>query len=84
MQVIGWVGFALIQIFYLPQMAKVLKSKDVSGLALASWVVLTAGLFLSLLYAIWKRDAVFMAGNSIGFLQSAFMVGLIVKYSKRH
>jgi uncharacterized protein with PQ loop repeat len=34
MEIAGWVGFALTQSFYIPQLIKILRSHDVSGLAL--------------------------------------------------
>ena len=83
MEIIGWLGFALIQTFYIPQVVKILRSQDVSGLALTSWLVLAMALALLLVYSIWRHDSVFIAGNSMGLVQSSFMIGLILKYNKR-
>jgi len=40
LEFIGWLGFVLIQLFYLPQIRKTLRTRDVQGLSLPAWVVL--------------------------------------------
>jgi len=80
MEIIGWVGFALIQTFYLPQTVKILRSHDVSGLALPSWFILAIALLCYLVYSISIHDPIFIAGNALGALQAVLMIGLILKY----
>ena len=80
MEIIGWVGFALIQTFYLPQTVKILRSHDVSGLALPSWFILAVALLCYLGYSISIHDPIFIAGNALGALQAVLMIGLILKY----
>ncbi|MBM3157528.1 MAG: PQ-loop repeat-containing protein [Chloroflexi bacterium] len=80
MEIIGWVGFALIQTFYLPQIIKIFKSHDVSGLALPSWLILTVSLVFYLIYSVSRHDPVFIAGNAVGALQAMIMIVLILKY----
>ena len=82
MEIVGWVGFALIQTFYLPQIIKIVKSHDVSGLALPSWFILTVALVFYLIYSISIHDPIFIAGNAVGALQATIMIGLILKYRK--
>lgn len=80
MELIGWLGFGLIQLFYIPQIIRTLRTRDVSGLSLFSWVVLWLGLLGYLVYSAWRRDPVFVAGNAIGLLQTSFQLGLIWRY----
>jgi len=80
LELIGWLGFGLIQLFYIPQIIRTLRTRDVSGLSLFSWVVLWLGLLGYLVYSTWRRDPVFMAGNAIGLLQTSFQLGLIWRY----
>ena len=82
MEIVGWVGFALIQTFYLPQIIKIVKRHDVSGLALPSWFILTVALVFYLIYSISIHDPIFIAGNAVGALQAIVMIGLILKYRK--
>ncbi len=80
MEIVGWTGFVLIQVFYLPQIIKIVRSHDVSGLALPSWFILSTGLLFYLIYSIHIHDPIFIAGNAIGALQGILMIGLILKY----
>lgn len=80
MESIGWLGFGLIQLFYVPQLVRTVRTRDVKGLSLLSWVALWVGLLGSLVYSTWRRDPVFMAGNAVGLLQSSFQLALIWRY----
>ena len=82
MEIAGWVGFALTQSFYIPQLIKILRNHDVSGLALPSWFILAIALLSYLLYSVSIHNIVFIAGNAMGMLQSLFMIALILRYRK--
>jgi uncharacterized protein with PQ loop repeat len=82
MEIIGWAGFALTQIFYIPQIIKILRSHDVSGLALPSWFILAIALLFYLIYSVWRHDLVFTVGNAAGMVQSLSMISLILRYRK--
>jgi lipid-A-disaccharide synthase-like uncharacterized protein len=77
---VGWLGFALFQLFYIPQIIRTVRSKDVKGLSLFSWTVLWLGLVASLGYSLWRRDPVFIAGNAMGLVQTSFQLGLMWRY----
>lgn len=79
---LGWLGFALVQVFYVPQVIKIVRTRDVSGLSLSAWVILWLGLFFYLIYSVFQRDPVFIAGNAIGVVQSSLMIGLLLKYRR--
>jgi uncharacterized protein with PQ loop repeat len=80
MEIVGWAGFALTQIFYIPQIFKIIRHHDVSGLALPSWFILMIALLCYLIYSIWRHDLVFTVGNAAGMVQSLSMIALIMKY----
>jgi uncharacterized protein with PQ loop repeat len=82
MEIAGWAGFALTQCFYIPQIIKILRSHDVSGLALPSWFILAIALLCYLIYSVWRHDLVFTVGNAAGMVQSLFMIVLIMRYRK--
>jgi uncharacterized protein with PQ loop repeat len=82
MEIVGWAGFALTQIFYIPQIVKILRNRDVSGLALPSWFILSIALLLYLVYSVWRHDLVFTVGNAAGMVQSFIMIALILKYRR--
>ncbi len=83
MEIVGWAGFALTQVFYMPQIIKIIRSHDVSGLALPSWFILATALFCYFIYSIWRHDLVFTVGNAAGTTQSLLMIALILWYRKR-
>ena len=83
MEIAGWVGIALTQVFYIPQLIKILRSHDVSGMALPSWFILAIGLLSYLIISVSVHNNVFIAGNAAGMVQSLFMIALILKYGKR-
>jgi len=82
MEIAGWVGIALTQVFYIPQLIKILRSHDVSGMALPSWFILAIGLLSYLIFSVSVHNNVFIAGNAAGMVQSLFMIALILKYGK--
>ena len=82
MEIVGWAGFALTQIFYIPQIIKILRNRDVSGLALPSWFILAIALLCYLVYSVWRHDLVFTVGNAAGMAQSFIMIALILRYRR--
>ncbi len=80
MELIGWLGLGLFQLFYIPQIVRTVRTRDVKGLSLFSWAVLCLGLLASLVYSVWRSDPVFIAGNAMGLIQSSFQLGLIWRY----
>ena len=83
MEIAGWAGIALTQIFYIPQLIKIFRSHDVSGLALPSWFILAIGLLSYLIFSVYVHNNVFIAGNAAGMVQSFLIIALILKYRKR-
>lgn len=80
MEIAGWLAFALIQTFYIPQIIKLVRTKRVEGVALPSWFILWVSLLLYLIYSVSIKDPVFIAGNSAGLLQTSATLFLIVRY----
>lgn len=83
MQIFGWIGFILMQVFFVPQTLKILQTKEVTGLSLPAWVVLWLGFLSYVTYSIAVMDVVFIAGNTMGLLQTTLQIGLILKYRKQ-
>ena len=79
-QSFGWVGFVLLQVFYMPQTIRMLKTKDVTGLSLMAWIILWLGLLSYVVYSIARRDIIFILGNLAGLVQTSLQIGLILKY----
>jgi len=82
-QVLGWIGLGLVQTFYLPQTIKIIRTKEVAGLSLLSWMILWLGLLFYLVYSIYVSDIVFTVGNAAGVLQSTLVIVLVLRYRPR-
>ncbi|MBI2909251.1 MAG: hypothetical protein HYX92_16525 [Chloroflexi bacterium] len=83
MQIFGWLGFITMQIFFLPQTAKILRTRDVTGLSLPAWVILWLGFAFYVTYSLAIMDVVFIVGNTMGLLQTSLQIGLILRYRTR-
>lgn len=83
MQVLGWIALGLVQTFYLPQTIKIIRTKEVAGLSLSSWVILWLGLLFYLVYSIYVGNMVFTVGNAAGVFQSTLVIGLVLRYRPR-
>lgn len=82
MQILGWIGFVLVEAFYVPQLIKTLKTRDVSGFSLTAWGVLWLGMAFYLVYSIIIHDPVFTVGNAVGLAASSIQIALILRYRK--
>ncbi len=83
MQIFGWLGFVTMQIFFVPQTMKILRTRDVSGLSLPAWVLLWLGFAFYVTYSVAVNDVVFIVGNAMALLQTSLQIGLILKYRGR-
>ncbi|MBI4286816.1 MAG: hypothetical protein HY671_00105 [Chloroflexi bacterium] len=83
MQFLGWIGFILVESFYVPQLIKTVRTRNVSGFSLTAWAVLWLGMAFYLVYSIMIHDPVFTVGNGVGLGAASFQIALILKYRKR-
>jgi MtN3 and saliva related transmembrane protein len=47
---LGWGSFLLFAIMQVPQMIKTIKTKDVSGVSVLTWIIYTVALMMSAVY----------------------------------
>ena len=80
MDFLGWLGFALFQIYYFPQSYRMWRTRQVQGLSLFAWGLLWLGMLSYLLYALSIKDVVFIAGNGLGLIQVTLQIALILRY----
>lgn len=82
MQILGWIGFILVEAFYVPQVIKTVRTRSVAGFSLTAWGILWLGMVFYLIYSITIHDPVFTVGNSVGLAAASFQIALILKYRK--
>lgn len=82
MPLVGWIGFVLVEAFYVPQLIKTIRSRNVAGFSLTAWGVLWVGMAFYLVYSLLIRDPVFIVGNAVGLASASVQIALVMKYRK--
>ena len=80
--VLGYVGAILTTINSIPQIFKIIKTKDVTTISIFSYCTLATGQLSWGLYAIMKSDLQLTIGSFIGLLLSLIVIFLTIKYRK--
>jgi MtN3 and saliva related transmembrane protein len=68
---------------FIPQMWQVWKTKDVSGISLPTYMIITFGLILWLIYGILKQDLPITVANSIMVFLTGGIALMKIKFEKR-
>jgi MtN3 and saliva related transmembrane protein len=63
---IGWIAVVLTQVFYLPNVLRILRTRNVAGYSLFGWMLLTGGLGCYLIYFVAQGDPVGIVANLCG------------------
>lgn len=79
----GWIGFALGQCVAVPQLLKILRNKDVSGISTATYGFLVGTVFFYFVHALQINDTIFAVSNSISLITNGLIFILILKYRKK-
>ncbi|ATZ60802.2 MAG: SemiSWEET transporter [Methanosarcinales archaeon Met12] len=77
---LGLAAATCTTISFLPQAIKIIKTKHVKGLSLGMYTILTAGIFLWLLYGILIQDLPIILANGTTLIFVATILFLIIKY----
>jgi MtN3 and saliva related transmembrane protein len=65
-ELVGWVAVVLTQVFWFPNISKIIRTRDVDGYSLIAWLVMFSGLTCWLLYFVAKGDIVGIVANTCG------------------
>ncbi|MFN8508091.1 MAG: hypothetical protein U0547_11070 [Dehalococcoidia bacterium] len=82
-EVVGWAAVALTQVFWVPNIARLVRTRDVDGHSLTAWLVMVAGLACWLLYFAVKGDVVGMVANVSGVTGAAVTTFCVWKWRRR-
>ncbi|MFV0393931.1 MAG: SemiSWEET transporter [Coprobacillaceae bacterium] len=77
---IGAIAACLTTLAFVPQVVKVLKSKDTSAISLGMYSMNVLGVFLWLLHGIIINDMALIGANSITFVLSSIILICKLKY----
>ncbi len=79
-ETVGWVAVLLTQVFYVPNIIRIVRTRDVQGYSLPAWLLLCSGLFCFLVYFWAKGDVVGIGANICGVAGSGFTVVCIWRW----
>ena len=68
---------------FIPQIWRTWKTRDVSGISLSTYVILTIALALWLLYGILKGDVPLIVANTIMVVFSSVITAMKIVFEKR-
>ena len=74
---IGWVALVLTQIYWIPNIARIVRTRDVQGYSLLAWVIMLSGLSCWMVYFISRGDTVGIIANVCGVTGASVTTGLI-------
>lgn len=68
---------------YIPQLVKLLKTKESAGISILAWVISVLGLIAYFLYAIFSNDIKLAISMGISLLMGSLILILAIKYDRR-
>jgi MtN3 and saliva related transmembrane protein len=64
--IVGWVALVLTQVFWIPNITRIVRTRDVAGYSLVAWIIMVAGLSCWLVYFAVQGDVVGVVANIFG------------------
>jgi len=80
--IIGLIAAFLTTIAFLPQVIKVWKTKKAEDLSLKTFILLSTGIFLWLVYGILLQDLPLILANAVTFTLAITILFFKLRYSK--
>jgi uncharacterized protein with PQ loop repeat len=80
MSLFGYMGIILVNIAYLPQIVKTVRLKRTNQMSPWFYASIVAGIICYELYAIHRRDPVFIISNILGLFQPILMVYFSIRW----
>lgn len=78
--VLGYVAACFTTGSFLPQVLKVLKTRNTESLSLGMYAIFTAGVLLWLIYGFLRKDSAIVVANLVTFTLAATVLGLKIKH----
>ncbi len=82
-ELVGWLAVLFTQTFYVPNILRIVRTRDVEGYSLAGWLLLFLGLCCFLIYFSVKGDVVGIGANTCGVAGSGLTVICILRWRGR-
>jgi MtN3 and saliva related transmembrane protein len=80
---LGWLAATLTTAAFVPQAWRTYRTRDVSGISLRMYGMITLGVALWLAYGIVLQEAPMIVANSLGLLLACAVLVMKLRYGKR-
>ncbi len=77
---LGLLAGTLTTVAFVPQVLKTWKSKSTKDVSLNTFLMFCTGVFLWLIYGLFKQDIAVILANFITFILASIILGLKLKY----
>ncbi len=77
----GVISMVLFISCFIPQIIRILQTKNVSGISIRYWVILVTGYVTGMLYVIPLKAPILITTYSIGLVLACYTLYLVIKYS---
>lgn len=83
LDILGLVATAFTTSSFIPQVWTIWRTRDVSGISLPTYIIITIGLFLWLLYGVFKGDMPLIVANSVMVVLTSLITLMKLRYSRQ-
>ena len=80
---IGWLGVVFGLLVAPPQLWKILKTGETTGISLYTYSFLVCALICYLIHAIIIKDAVFITAQSVNLITNSVVLWLLIKGKRK-
>lgn len=82
-ELVGWAAVVLTQVFWIPNILRIFRTKDVQGYSLSAWLIMFGGLTCWLVYFVSKGDLVGTVANVSGVTGAGITLACIWHWGRR-
>jgi MtN3 and saliva related transmembrane protein len=82
-EIIGAVAATLTMFGFVPQIAKIHKTRSVEDVSLTMLIQYSIGIFLWMVYGIYLQNNILIISNLVSFSTLVLAIGLYLKYRKK-
>ncbi len=80
--ILGFIAASLTTFGYVPQIIKGYKTKHLKDVSLLMYILLTFGMFLWMIYGIFRKDIVIIIANIVGVIFGTVTLGMKLYYER--
>lgn len=82
-EILGYVAGICTAIVFLPQSVETVRTKNVKGLSLSTYIIYSIGMVSWILYGIYLHSIQMMLFNSISLVFALIILGIIIAQKKK-